>query len=190
MLTGPYRGKSIAAIAVARGQDWVETVFELLLAEEHTISTVYFMLSEDNLALQLQQPWIKVSTDAGGVDPAWAKACGPVHPRAYGTYPRVLGKYVREEGIITLEDAIRKMSSAVADRLCLRDRGMLRQGCYADVVIFDPGTIGDRATFEDSHRLSAGVRDVWVNGRRVLLNGEHTGATPGRIVNGPGYRSI
>jgi len=183
-----YRGKSIAAIAAARGQDWVETVFDLLLAEEHTISTVYFMLSEDNLVLQLQQPWIKISTDAGGVDPAWAKARGPVHPRAYGTYPRVLGKYVREEGIITLEDAIRKMSSAVADRLCLHDRGMLRQGCYADVVIFDPGTIGDRATFEDSHQLSAGVRDVWVNGRRVLLNGEHTGAIPGRIVNGPGYR--
>ena len=185
-----YRGKSIAAIAAARGEDWVETVFDLLVAEEHTINTVYFMLNEDNLALQLQQPWIKISTDAGGVDPAWAKARGPVHPRAYGTYPRVLGKYVREEGIITLEDAIRKMSSAVADRLSLRDRGMLRQGCYADVVIFDPETIGDRATFEDSHRLSAGVRDVWVNGRRVLLNGEHTGATPGRIVNGPGYHPI
>jgi dihydroorotase/N-acyl-D-amino-acid deacylase len=185
-----YRGKSIAAIAAERGQDWVETVFDLLLAEEHTINTVYFLLSEDNLTLQLRQPWIKISTDAGGVDPAWAEVRGPVHPRAYGTYPRVLGKYVREEGVITLEDAIRKMSSAVADRLFLRDRGILRQGCYADVVIFDPETIGDSATFDDSHRLSTGVRDVWVNGRRVLLNGEHTGATPGRIVNGPGYRPV
>ena len=96
------------------------------------------MMTEENLAQQLQQPWIKICTDAGGVDPAWAAQRGPTHPRSYGTYPRVLGKYVREEGVLTLEDAIRKMTSAVADRLGLRDRGLLRAGCYADVVIFDP----------------------------------------------------
>ena len=100
----------------------------------------------------------------------------------------MLGKYVREERVLTLEDAVRKMTSAVADRLGLRDRGLLRAGCYADVVIFDPETIGDRATFEEPHQLSVGVRDVWVNGARVLRDGMHTGATPGHFVRGPGAR--
>jgi len=182
-----YIGKSIAEIARMRGQEWIDAVFDLLIAEGTTIGTVYFMMSEDNLALQLQQPWIKISTDAGGVDPAWAETHGPVHPRSYGTYPRVLGKYVREEGVLSLEDAVRKMSSAVAHRLGLRDRGLLQPGCYADVVIFDPTTIADRATFQQPHQLSVGVRDVWINGTRVLEGGRHTGATPGRIVNGPGF---
>ncbi len=143
-------------------------------------------MTEENVKRQLQQPWMKISTDAGGVDPAWAAPRGPTHPRAYGTYPRVLGKYVREEGVLTLEDAVRKMTSAVADRLGLHDRGILRTGAAADVVIFDPANIGDRATFAEPHQLSVGVRDVWVNGTRVLQNGTHTGATPGRIMNGPG----
>ena len=181
-----YAGKRLTEIAKDVGKDWVDTVFELLLSEEQRISTVYFMMSEENVQLQLQQPWIKVSTDAGGVDPAWAKENGPVHPRSYGTYPRVLGKYVREERILTLEDTVRKMSSAVADRLGLRDRGQLRRGMAADVVVFDPETIGDRATFDDPHQLSVGVQDVWVNGTRVVADGTHTGATPGQIVKGPG----
>jgi N-acyl-D-aspartate/D-glutamate deacylase len=143
-------------------------------------------MAEDNLQLQLQQPWITIGTDAGGLDPEWAKPLGPYHPRAYGSYARILGKYVREEGVIPLEEAIRKMSSAVAARLGLRDRGLLQPGCYADVVIFDPQTIGDRATFEDPHQLSVGVRDVWVNGVRVLANGTHTGAKAGQIIDGPG----
>jgi N-acyl-D-aspartate/D-glutamate deacylase len=181
-----YTGKRLSEIAAMRGEDWIETVFNLLAAEEQRISTIYFKMSEENVRLQLQQPWIKVSTDAGGLDPAWAAESGPTHPRAYGTYPRVLGKYVRDEGVLPLEDAIRKMSSAVADRLGLRDRGLLRAGCWADVVVFDPATIADCATFEDPHRLSTGVRDVWVNGTRVLSGGSHTGATPGRVVEGPG----
>jgi N-acyl-D-aspartate/D-glutamate deacylase len=135
----------------------------------------------------LLQPWIKISTDAGGVDPDWAMPMGPTHPRSYGTYTRVLGKYVREEGVITLEDAVRKMTSSVTQRLGIRDRGLLQPGCYADVVVFDPETVADRATFEESHRLSTGIRDVWVNGTRVLANGEHTGATPGRVLHGPGW---
>jgi len=146
-------------------------------------------MDEENLKLKLAQPWIKISTDAGGFDPAWARELGPYHPRAYGTYPRVLGKYVREEGVLPLEDAIYKMTWAVAARLGLRQRGLLCQGCYADVVVFDPATIADRATFEDPHQLSVGVRDVWVNGVRVLADGAHTGATPGRIVAGPGRLS-
>lgn len=181
-----YAGKRLSEIADSRGQDWIDTVFDLLVAEEQRISTIYFKMSEENLVLQLQQPWIKISTDAGGLDPVWAAEGGPTHPRAYGTYPRVLGKYVREEGIIPIEDAVRKMSSAVADRLGLRDRGLLRKGCFADVVVFDPATVSDCATFDDPHQLSTGVRDVWVNGTRVLTNGEHTGAAPGRIVDGPG----
>ena len=183
-----YAGMRLHEIAEARKQHWVDAVIDLLADEGQRISTIYFKMSEENVKLQLKQPWNKVSTDAGGMDPAWAKEHGPVHPRGYGTYPRVLGKYVRQEGVITLEDAIRKMTSAVADRLSLRERGALRSGCYADVVIFDPDTISDRATFADPHQLSVGVRDVWVNGARVVQGGEHTGAKPGQFVTGPGKR--
>jgi dihydroorotase/N-acyl-D-amino-acid deacylase len=177
-----YAGRTLADIAAERGQDWLDTAIDLLISEGQRIFTVYFMMDEENVKLQLRQPWMKISTDAGGVDPAWAKGYGPTHPRAYGTYTRVLGKYVRDERVLPLEDAIRKMSSAVADRLGLRDRGLLRAGCYADVVIFDPATVADRATFADSHQLSVGVRDVWVNGARVLRDTQHTGATPGRAL--------
>jgi N-acyl-D-aspartate/D-glutamate deacylase len=183
-----YVGKRLTAIAAERGQDWIDAALDLLAAEGQRISTIYFQMQEENVALQLRQPWIKVSTDAGGIDPAWAASRGPVHPRAYGTYPRVLGKYVREEGVLTLEDAIRKMTSAVADRLGLHERGRLQPGAYADVVVFDPATVGDRATFEAPHQLSTGIRDVWVNGARVVREGKHTGATPGMLVTGPGRR--
>jgi len=180
----PYAGMRLSEIARVREEEWIDTIIDLILSEEQSISTIYFMMTEENLALQLKQPWVKISTDAGGIDPA--SATGLVHPRAYGTYTRVLGKYVREEKVIPLEEAIRKMTSSVADRLFLRDRGLLRDGHYADVVIFDPETIADRATFTDPHQLSVGVRDVWVNGTRVLANGEHTSATPGKFVRGPG----
>lgn len=183
-----YIGKSLAEIATMRNQDWVEAAADLLVAEEQRVGTVYFLMNEENVVRQLQEPWIKISTDAGGLDPAWAEAHGPSHPRAYGTYPRVLGKYVREEGILSWEDAIRKMSSAVAARLSLWDRGLLREGYLADVVVFDPHTVSDLATFEQPHQISIGIRDVWVNGARVLRDGAHTGAFPGRIVRGPGYR--
>jgi len=182
----PYVGKTLVEIAEMRNQDWIEAVFDLFIAEEQRVSAIYFMMDEENVRRQLQLPWNKISTDAGGFDPAWAKALGPYHPRAYGTYTRVLGKYVREEKVIPLEDAIRKMSSSVADRLGLRTRGRLSKGCYADIVIFDPETIGDRATFADPHQLSVGVQDVWVNGIQVFKNGTHTEAKPGQIVTGPG----
>ena len=181
-----YAGKRLTEIAEMRNQHWIDAAMDLLLDEGQRIGTIYFTITEDNMAMQLQQPWNKISTDAGGMDPAWAKPAGPTHPRAYGTYTRVLGKYVREDKVLTIEDAVRKMSSAVADRLGLRDRGTLRTGCFADVVIFDPETVGDRATFEDPHQLSVGIRDVWVNGGRVIKDGEHTGAKPGQFVKGPG----
>jgi N-acyl-D-aspartate/D-glutamate deacylase len=177
-----YVGKRLSEIAQMRGQDWIDATIDLLVSEQQRISTVYYLMSEDNVKKQLQLPWIKVSTDAGGYDPAWAKQLGPVHPRAYGTYPRVLGRYVREEGALTLEDAVRKMTSSVADRLGLRQRGLLREGMAADVVIFDPDTVTDNATFVDSHQLATGVSDVWVNGTRVLAAGEHTNARPGQFV--------
>lgn len=178
-----YAGRRLSDIAAERGQDWLDTAIDLLVSEEQRIFTVYFMMSEENLRLQLQQPWMKISTDAGGIDPAWAAERGPTHPRAYGTYPRVIGQYALQDGVLPLEDAVRKMSGAVADRLGLRDRGQLRAGFWADVVVFDPAIIRDRATFEDPHQLSTGIQDVWVNGVRVLREGAHTGATPGRFVH-------
>jgi N-acyl-D-amino-acid deacylase len=177
-----YVGKRLAEIAELRGQHWVDAALDLLAAEGQRISTIYFSMDEANVRMQLGLPWITIATDAGGHDPAWAAALGPVHPRAYGTYPRVLGCYVRDERVLPLEDAVRKMTSAVAARLGLRERGLLRPGCYADVVVFDPATIADQATFEAPHQLSRGVRDVWVNGVRVLQDEAHTGATPGRVV--------
>ena len=180
-----YTGKRLSEIAADMGKDWIDTIIDLILSEKQGIGTIYFMMTEDNLKLQIQQPWIKFGTDAGGENPE--KPQGLVHPRSYGTYPRILGKYVREERTIRLEDAIRKMSSAVANRLFIRDRGLLRAGYYADIVIFDQKTIGDRATFENPHQVSVGVHHVFVNGIPVIQNGQHTGAKPGRIVRGPGY---
>ena len=181
-----YVGKRLSEIAEVRSQDWIDAVLDLLVSEGQRISTIYFSMSERNLRLQAQQPWVTFSTDAGGFDPAWAAPLGPYHPRAYGTYPRVLRKYVREERLLTLEEAIRKMTSAVANRLGLKQRGLVRERAYADLVLLDPDEVGDRATFDDPHRLSQGVRDVWVNGVRVLRAGQHTGATPGRFVKGTG----
>jgi N-acyl-D-aspartate/D-glutamate deacylase len=177
-----YVGRRLAEIAELRNQHWVDAALDLLAAEGQRISTIYFSMDEANVRMQLGLPWIKIATDAGGHDPAWAVALGPLHPRAYGSYPRVLGRYVRDERVLSLEGAVRKMTSAVADRLGLRERGLLRTGCYADVVVFDPATIADQATFEAPHQLATGVRDVWVNGQRVLRSGQHTGATPGRFV--------
>jgi dihydroorotase/N-acyl-D-amino-acid deacylase len=179
-----FVGKRLPEIAAQREQDWADAAMDLLLMEEQRISTIFFSMSEENLRLQLAQPWIKISTDAGGIDPAGQSS--PVHPRGYGTYPRVLGKYVREERVLGLEDAIRKMTSSVAARLGLVNRGLLRKGFFADVVVFDPETVSDRASFMEPHQLSVGIRDVWVNGIRVLKAGAHTGAKPGKPVYGAG----
>jgi dihydroorotase/N-acyl-D-amino-acid deacylase len=180
-----YAGKRLSEIAEEMGKDWVDTAIDLLLSEGQDIGTIYFMMTEDNLALQMKQPWIKFGTDAGGHDPEKTKAL--IHPRAYGTFTRILGKYVREERVMGLEDAIRKMSSAVAHRLFIKDRGLLCEGFYADIAIFDLNTVGDRATFENPHQLSVGMHYVFVNGIAVVKEGKHMGAKPGRIVRGPGY---
>ena len=183
-----YQGWRLAEVASDLGMDWHETVLYLLETEGHNIFSMYLAMSEDNMKLQFQQEWMRFGTDAGGMDPEWAEPLGLVHPRAYGTYTRILGRYVRELGWMTLEDAIRKASSAVADRLGLRDRGLLRDGMKADVIVFDPDTVRENSTYTAPHKLSTGIRDVFVNGTPVLRDGTHTGALPGQRVNGPGYK--
>ena len=159
-----------------------ETVIALTLAEKGELGKINFSMSEENVAMQLKRPWVVIGSDAGGQDPD--SATGLVHPRSYGTFARVLGKYVRTDSVLTLEDAVRKMTSATAARLMLRDRGLLREGMFADVVVFDPATIIDHATFEKPHQLSTGVKYVFVNGVAVVSEGKHTGAKPGRVVRG------
>jgi len=180
-----YRGWWLSDVAEAMDKHWTETAMDLVLAERQRVGTIYFLMSEENVAMQIAQPWMKFGTDAGGMDPT--TATGLAHPRTYGTFARVLGKYVREEGALTLEDAVRKMSSAVATRLKIRDRGFLREGYYADLVVFDPETVADHATYERPHQLSTGVVHVLVNGVGVVSDGQHTGEMPGLAVRGPGW---
>ena len=165
---------------------WPDAVIALMVSEGRDPSKINFSMSEDNVRMQIQRPWVVIGTDAGGVDPDSTKTV--VHPRSYGTYPRILGRYARDEKLFTVEEAVRKMSGAVATRLGLRDRGLLREGMFADVVVFDDRTIIDLATPEKPHQLSRGVEQVFVNGVQVLRDGQHTGATPGRVLKGPGAR--
>jgi N-acyl-D-amino-acid deacylase len=181
-----YEGKLLSDIAADMGKPWPEAVIELIVSEGRDLSKINFTMSEDNVRMQIKWPWVVIGTDAGGVDPDSTKTV--VHPRSYGTYPRILGRYVREEKLFPLEEAVRKMSGAVAARLGLRDRGLLREGMFADVVVFDDRTIIDLATPEKPHQLSRGVEHVFVNGVQVLRDGQHTGATPGRVLKGPGAR--
>jgi len=179
-----YEGKRLSDISTAMGKPWPETIVELLLSEGRDLSKINFTMSEDNVRMQIQKPWVIIGTDAGGYDPDSTKIV--VHPRSYGSYPRILGMYVREQKLFTLEEAVRKMSGAVGARLGLRDRGLLREGMYADVVVFDDKTIIDLATPEKPHQISRGVEQVFVNGVQVLRDGKHTGATPGKVVRGSG----
>ena len=181
-----WSGHKLSEISAGMGTDWLDTVMDLLRAEQRDIGTMYFLMNEDNVKLQLKQPWMKIGTDAGGSDPDSTKAL--VHPRSYGTYPRILGKYVREERVIPLEDAIRKMTSAVATRLLITDRGLLRPGMYADIVVFDPQRIQEHSTYEKPLQLSTGMHVVLINGVEVVRDGRHTGAKPGRIVRGSAWR--
>jgi len=180
-----YVGKRLSEVAAMMHKDWMDAAMDLILSERRRVETIYFMMSEDNVKLQLRQPWIKIGTDAPGLDPEKAKDLA--HPRSYGTFPRILGKYVRDENVMSIEEAVRKMTSAVARRLSIQDRGLLQEGLYADIAVFDPRTIIDRATYEQPHQLSTGVRYVFVNGVAVVRDGKHTGALPGQIIRGPGY---
>ncbi|OLV20339.1 N-acyl-D-amino-acid deacylase family protein [Deinococcus marmoris] len=182
-----YRRKSLAEIAAMRGQDWIETIIELILAEPEGIGTLYHLMSEENIQLQLQESWVMLGSDAAGYDPGEEEGgFTGGHPRALGNFTRLLGRYVRELGILSLEEGVRRMTGLPAEHLHLTDRGELREGAYADLVVFDPETIGDRATYTESNRLSVGVRDVWVNGVQTLKGGKHTKALPGKRLYGPG----
>jgi N-acyl-D-amino-acid deacylase len=180
-----FNGLRLDQIADSLGRPWPEAIVDLSIAEENRLSKMTSSMSEANVAMQLRRPWVVIGSDAGAFDPD--SAGGLTHPRAYGTFPRVLGKYVREDSLFTLEEAVRKMTSATALRLGLRDRGLLREGMLADVVLFDPATIADRATYARPHQLAVGVRHVFVNGTEVWRDGRHTGAKPGRVVRGPGW---
>ncbi len=184
----PLTGKSLAEIAALRGADPVETALDLVIDDDSRVGCVYFTMSEDNVRREIGLPWVSFCSDSASVAPEGLFLRSNPHPRAYGSFARLLGKYVRDEGLIPLAEAVRRLSALPADNLKLDRRGRLRPGHYADVVIFDPATIQDHATFDRPHQYATGVRDVLVNGVAVLRDGEHTGATPGRVVDGPGRK--
>jgi N-acyl-D-amino-acid deacylase len=181
-----FEGRRLDAIARELGMDWVDATITLTLGERNTLSKINFSMSEENVAMMLARPWVVVGSDAGGYDPDTTTQL--VHPRSYGSFPRVLGRYARDERRFPLEEAVRKMTWSTAQILGLRDRGLLREGLFADIVVFDPATVIDRATFERPHQNAVGVRDVFVNGVGVWRDGRPTGATPGRALRGPGWR--
>ena len=180
-----YNGWRLDSIAKDQGKPWAESMLDLILAENGRVGKLTFGMKDENVAMQLARPWVTIGSDAGGADPATAR--GLTHPRAYGTFARVLGKYARDENVMSLEEAVRRMSGATAAQLRLFDRGLLRTGMYADVVVFDQAAIRDIATYDKPHQLAEGVRHVFVNGAAVVRDGAHTGATPGRVVRGPGW---
>jgi dihydroorotase/N-acyl-D-amino-acid deacylase len=180
-----YDGWRLDKIAVAMNKPWADALVDIVVAEDNKTGKITFSMTEENVAMQLTRPWVLIGTDAGGSDPDSSHDI--VHPRGYGSYPKILGRYVREQHLLTLEDAIRKMSSGPAARLSLFDRGLIREGMFADLVLFDPATVIDKATFEKPHQISVGIADVWVNGVQVVKNSAPTGAKPGVAVRGPGW---
>lgn len=184
----PLTGKSLGEIAALRGADPVETAMDLVIEDDSRVGCVYFTMSEDNVRREIQLPWVSFCSDSASVAPEGIFLRSNPHPRAYGSFARLLGKYVRDEGLIPLEEAVRRLSALPGDNMKLDRRGRLLTGHYADIVIFDPATIRDHATFDRPHQFASGVRDVLVNGVPVLREGEHTGATPGRVVDGPGRK--
>jgi N-acyl-D-amino-acid deacylase len=182
----PLTGKTLAEVAKMRGKDPVETIMDLVLEDRSRIGTIYFLMSEENIKKQIRQPWVSFGSDAASIAPEGVYLKSSAHPRAYGNFARLLGKYVREEKVISLAEAVRRLSGLPATNLGLEQRGFLKPGMFADVVVFDPETIADRATFANPHQYAVGVRHVFVNGVQVLKDGEHTGAKPGRALWGPG----
>jgi N-acyl-D-amino-acid deacylase len=182
----PLTGKTLAEVARMRGKDPIDTAMDLIAEDESRIGTLYFIISEDNIKKEIAKPWISFGSDEASQAPEGVFLQSNPHPRAYGNFARVLGKYVREGKIIPIKEAIRRLSGLPATNLGLDHRGFLKEGMFADVVVFDPATITDRATFEKPHQYAVGVKHVFVNGVQVLNDGEHTGAKPGRALWGPG----
>jgi len=181
------QGKRLSEIAAARTRDPIETLFDLVIADHARSGAIYFLMSEPDVRAAMQHWWVAVNTDAGGVAPDGPFGKEGTHPRAYGSFTRILGRYVREQHLMTLEYAVRKMTSLAAQRVALTDRGLVRPGMYADLTVFDPARVLDRATFEQPHQPSVGIEYVFVNGQAVLRRGKMTDARPGRGLRGPGY---
>jgi N-acyl-D-amino-acid deacylase len=181
-----WQGRTLAEVAAARETGPVETAMDLIRSDRSRIQAAFFSMSEENLRAALRRPWVGISSDSASMAPAGAFLRAPVHPRAYGSFARVLGHYARDEKVLTLADAIRRMSALPAATLGLSGRGVLREGGYADIVVFDPATVTDRATFGDPHQLSAGVSEVLVNGKVTISGGAFTGELAGRALAGPG----
>jgi dihydroorotase/N-acyl-D-amino-acid deacylase len=182
------QGQTIAAIAKSRGKDPIETLLDILVEDNGFTGCAVFGMQEDDVALALLQPWTSINNDSSGTSPEGVLGEEHPHPRAYGTFPRILRKYVREEHRLTLEDAIRKFTALPAQRMRLTDRGVLKRGMWADVVVFDPATITDRSTFSSPNQLATGMRWVLVNGAPVIADGKMTGEKPGQVLRGPGYK--
>ena len=182
----PLTGKTLAEVAKMRGKDPIDTAMDLIAEDESRISTVYYVMSEENVKKELRKPWISFDSDEASQAPESPFTKSNPHPRAYGNFARVLGKYVRDEKVLSMSDAIHRLSGLPATNLGLDHRGFLKEGMFADVVVFDPATITDHATFEKPHQYATGVKHVFVNGVQVIKNGEHTGAKPGRALWGPG----
>lgn len=182
----PLTGKTLGEVARMRGTDPENTILDLVLEDQSRVGTVYFLMDEENIKKQIRAPWVSFGSDAESMAPEGNFLKSNPHPRAYGNFARLLGKYVRDEKVISLTEAIRRLSGLPAANLGLDRRGLLKSGYFADVVIFDPKTIADRATFEKPHQFAVGVRDVFVNGTQVLKDGEHSGKFSGRAIWGPG----
>jgi N-acyl-D-amino-acid deacylase len=183
------QGQTIAAIAKSRGKDPIDTLLDILVADDGFTGCAVFGMREDDVALALLQPWVSIDNDSSGTSPEGVLGEEHPHPRAYGTFPRILRKYVREDHRLSLEDAIRKFSALPAQRMRLTDRGVLKRGLWADVVVFDPATVADRSTFSSPNELAVGMQWVLVNGVPVIADGKMTGAKPGHVLRGPGYKS-
>jgi N-acyl-D-amino-acid deacylase len=183
-----YTGMTLAEVAAERGTSDADTIIDLVIEDGSRVQVVYFMMSEENVAKGIALPWVSFASDAQSMASEGVFLERSTHPRAYGNFSRVLGKYVREDEVITLPDAIRKLSKLPATNLKIRDRGELAAGYFADIVIFDPSTVSDHATFDAPHQYSTGMEHVIVNGEPVIHYGDHTGALPGQVVRGPGWR--
>ena len=183
-----YIGKTLAEVAEERGQSYADTAIDLVIADGSRVQVVYFLMSEENVTKGVALSWVSFGSDAASMAAEGSFLKQSTHPRAYGNFARVLAKYVRDDQVITLPDAIRKLTKLPATNLKLRDRGELRENYFADIVIFDPYGIQDNSTFEQPHQYATGMQHVIVNGEVVLRNGEHTGALPGQVVRGPGWR--
>jgi N-acyl-D-amino-acid deacylase len=179
-------GKTLSEVAAMRGEDEVDTVLNLILEDRSRISAVFFLMNENNIKTILRRPWVSMGSDGASLAPESVFLKTSTHPRAYGNFARLLGIYVRDEKVISLQEAIRRLTGLPATNLGLDRRGFIREGMFADIVVFDPAAIADRATYEQPHQYAVGVKHVFVNGVHVLRDGEHTGAKPGRALWGPG----